>query len=52
MAKYVKIGGSIVGDDGKDVINDDFIDKFIEFVEANGWQAWCFYEQAEFEDDD
>ncbi|MGG4184118.1 hypothetical protein ABEW24_12170 [Paenibacillus jamilae] len=37
MKKGIKISGAVFATEGN-VDHDEFIDKFIEFVEANGWE--------------
>ncbi|WP_172249972.1 50S ribosome-binding protein YggL [Saccharibacillus deserti] len=36
MQKGIEIKGSVFADVG-DVDHDEFLDKFIDFVESNGW---------------
>ena len=33
----VEINGCVYGNDGKDVEHEEFLNAFIEFIEAKGW---------------
>ncbi|MNP55403.1 hypothetical protein D3C76_1500480 [compost metagenome] len=37
MKKGIEISGTIFATEG-DIDHDEFLDKFIEFVESNGWE--------------
>ena len=51
MKKGIEISGAIFATEG-DVDHDEFLDKFIEFLEANGWEFGGGSKQVDEEGND